>query len=1117
MKKILSVLVLTLTIAWAVPNAYALPGCDPSDLPGCGGCACEVCVCEMDPYCCTNSWDGLCVGECLDPCGGCEKPENCGDGECVVAEGENCANCVEDCGCDADAICYEFGCCPLACDGKSCGEDGCGGTCGECAEGEYCTEDFACDPIPPCEIHAALHCGDVLELDTAEGINAFGEYSCVGWGENGPELGFSFDTEVEDLVVITLEETGDADHDLFLLEGSCLPDNCIEYSGSDIDFVALPGGHYFLVVDGYGDDVGTLTLSVWCQSTCEAECSEDNQCQDDGCMGECPCADPDAVCFGGECCVADCEGLVCGSDGCGGSCGDCAGACLDNLVCMDGPGCISQSEPMCDGCACQGCVCEMDPFCCETAWDSICVSECVDDCGGCLTLDNCGDGSCVLEDQETCFTCPEDCGCGEDKSCFQNACCATECNADNGCQDDSCGGICPCESEEAVCWAGACCEAACEAGMGCQSDGCGGTCPCDGEEEVCFGGECCVPSCEDKVCGDDGCGGNCGNCDGQCLDGFACLDGPGCIATGVPGCPDCPCEACVCAFDAYCCQNAWDSLCAAECHEDCDGCYTPENCGDGECLADEYESCQNCPEDCGCADGESCYQKECCHPTCDDAALCQDDGCGGICPCLGDGEVCFQGECCSAVCDGLECGDDSCGGSCGICDDGFGCKDGACLPVSGPSECKGTGEPSGDDCEDLTYEGCCDELGRVLWCDLGKVYCIDCAALSPSCGWQGSLYDCGTDGSADPSGLFPIECSSCDPPCGDGEQCVGGECVVCEPQCEGKNCGADGCGGECGECPENLSCQEGLCQVVGCDALEGPGCGGCPCEICVCAMDPFCCENTWDAACANQCVESCEGCPEPDPFCGDLVCDGDEDCTSCAKDCVCEDGLVCSAGECVDCAPSCDGLDCGDDGCGGSCGDCAEEEECVEGLCKGPCDPDCTDKVCGDDGCDGSCGECDEGEVCLDGTCGKAGLCGNGTIDDGEECENDDDCGATAVCTECVCIIACASDCVGKECGDDGCGDSCGDCPDGSSCEEFLCVPPVEADVVGGDVIVVADAAGAEDLQLVDGAGKGDVAGEEPKGSGGGCSATTAGNTSPLLLLIMATLMLLAWRRRIGA
>ena len=65
--------------------------------------------------------------------------------------------------------------------------------------------------------------------------------------------------------------------------------------------------------------------------------------------------------------------------------------------------------------------------------------------------------------------------------------------------------------------------------------------------------------------------------------------------------------------------------------------------------------------------------------------------------------------------------------------------------------------------------------------------------------------------------------------------------------------------------------------------------------------------------------------------------------------------LGCSNGQCV-CQPNCMGKFCGDNGCGGSCGDCAEPLSCVSGQCI--CEPDCTGKTCGDDGCGGSCGVC---------------------------------------------------------------------------------------------------------------------------------------------------------------
>ena len=101
------------------------------------------------------------------------------------------------------------------------------------------------------------------------------------------------------------------------------------------------------------------------------------------------------------------------------------------------------------------------------------------------------------------------------------------------------------------------------------------------------------------------------------------------------------------------------------------------------------------------------------------------------------------------------------------------------------------------------------------------------------------------------------------------------------------------------------------------------------------------------------------------------------------------------------CVPACDSAECGDDGCGGICGECAEDYDCAAGLCE--CVPMCEGAECGDDGCGGTCGECAEGDACVSGLC------------------------------ECV------PSCGGAECGDDGCGGTCGACSGAESCVDGEC------------------------------------------------------------------------------
>ena len=42
-----------------------------------------------------------------------------------------------------------------------------------------------------------------------------------------------------------------------------------------------------------------------------------------------------------------------------------------------------------------------------------------------------------------------------------------------------------------------------------------------------------------------------------------------CVDNGTPGCTHPECEACICAFDSFCCNTSWDSICADEAITDC--------------------------------------------------------------------------------------------------------------------------------------------------------------------------------------------------------------------------------------------------------------------------------------------------------------------------------------------------------------------------------------------------------------------------------------------------------------------------------------------------------------------------------------------------------------------
>lgn len=61
---------------------------------------------------------------------------------------------------------------------------------------------------------------------------------------------------------------------------------------------------------------------------------------------------------------------------------------LDGEPPLEGSCTVPGNLPGCDDCACEACVCDADPYCCDTAWDDVCVDQCQDDCGGCPAGDD---------------------------------------------------------------------------------------------------------------------------------------------------------------------------------------------------------------------------------------------------------------------------------------------------------------------------------------------------------------------------------------------------------------------------------------------------------------------------------------------------------------------------------------------------------------------------------------------------------------------------------------------------------------------------------------------------------------------------------------------------------
>jgi len=274
-----------------------------------------------------------------------------------------------------------------------------------------------------------------------------------------------------------------------------------------------------------------------------------------------------------------------------------------------------------------------------------------------------------------------------------------------------------------------------------------------------------------------------------------------------------------------------------------------------------------------------------CTPACGGRA-CGDDGCGGSCGSCGAGETCTAGACvaaCTPDCAGRACGDDGCGGSCGVCASGRMCDAaGACVCATGRTDCGGS--------------------------------CVRTNTNRNHCG-------------------------GCGIACGATEACTSGVCV-CTPDCSGRACGDDGCGGSCGTCAGGRVCGAG---------------GACACSGGLTDCGGSCVDVRVDIANCGACGTSCAA------------------------------GERCAAGTCAadtpdaGCVPACDGRTCGDDTCGGSCGMCASGEVCAGGgacACAGGA-TDCGG-ACVDTRADAMhCGACDAvcaaTEVCLAAACVGSG------------------------------------------------------------------------------------------------------------------------------------------------
>jgi hypothetical protein len=324
-----------------------------------------------------------------------------------------------------------------------CGDDGCGGSCGECTGCALVCSGGKCAASP--EADWECHNDDIFYMD-----------SCGAWGQKKEDCGAA-GCNAGSKVCADCEDV-------------CSDIECGTQSGCDCgtcpEGKSCDGGQ--CVVKCGDEQCGSAETQCSCPADCKSGCAccDGNDCVADTSDEQCgkgaevciECTGQDKCVKGACVCLPACAGgKECGSDGCGGSCGTCeAGKNCEGAQCVVKCGdeqcgagenkcnCPADCTGGCAGC-CAGAVCKTGDLnwecgtgasvCTECTGQEKCAGgecECLPECAGKL----CGDDGC----EGTCGQC-DNCSacvagdCQTDCSC---ACIDTECGLHQGCDCGSC-------------------------------------------------------------------------------------------------------------------------------------------------------------------------------------------------------------------------------------------------------------------------------------------------------------------------------------------------------------------------------------------------------------------------------------------------------------------------------------------------------------------------------------------------------------------------------------------------------------------------------------------------------------------------------------------------------
>ncbi|MEM7228838.1 MAG: hypothetical protein AAF432_08490 [Planctomycetota bacterium] len=392
--------------------------------PGCEDSVCCDMVCTADPFCCETSWDQLCADAAIEDCVlpgtacclsdlSCLEVTNADDcekqGGTLAAIGQPCSPNLCVCG-DPDA-----GSCFFDTGSAGCRE-------GSCCESVCLIDPFCCDHEwnATCADLAITTCGFVstaccladqtcIEVDVPSTCQSMGgvlgvtgdactETDCIC---GNPASGSCFapngtpgcddgsccdavcdldpfccsdpwDQDCANLAVSTCEDAPSA---------CCLPDLSCTLA-SKIGCMAM-GGEY------QGENTPCANVQCVCSTNNLNACFEENATG--GCLNASCCQQVCAI--EPFCCDtvwdAMCAGIAMKTCMIPGSCGvGIAGSCF-----------ISNGSSGCDDADCCATVCEMDNFCCNTNWDTLCAETASMFCGpvgACCLPSPDGSTSCIL-------------------------------------------------------------------------------------------------------------------------------------------------------------------------------------------------------------------------------------------------------------------------------------------------------------------------------------------------------------------------------------------------------------------------------------------------------------------------------------------------------------------------------------------------------------------------------------------------------------------------------------------------------------------------------------------------------------------------------------------------